>query len=333
MITDSKPSILPSVKRLNSVELYCSEYVMNARFVYQAFDLTGEYDWVYDQTLYSIFSLFTSHGWTELPAGTSVTVFTDRPERFEPLTELLDIQLLDEERILRGMGSTRFIHRLKLDLLAQAADGTTVPLIYLDGDTWLLSSFESHLRSISPSVSLMHTPESRVSEVENTVVKKAVGQIPQSYLPSGYQPESTMLYNAGLIGLHPSQFSLIDDAIRLTDCGTEFGYSHVWEQFAVSVMLDNATQVAAADDVVFHYWSQREQYNAMISELLGAIRARGLEAESAIHYVQENPISILSEKRVSSLKRVWKRALGQSKVVAARMQDSINAVQASRKAS
>lgn len=306
---------------------------MNARFVYQAFDLTGEYDWVYDQTLYSMLSLCATHGWVGLPTGVSITVFSDRPERFEPLTQLLDIQQLDEQRILRGMGSTRFIHRLKLDLLAEAAKSTSVPLIYLDGDTWLRGSLEDLVGSVSSTVSLMHAAESKVSEVENAVVRKALGRIPQSFLPDAFRPDSVMMYNAGLIGLHPSQFSLIDDAIRLTDCGVKFGYSHVWEQFAVSVMLDAETQVKVADDLVFHYWSQRQQYNAAIRELLREVQSLSLVADKAIEFVKQNPISVIPVQEPSPLTRIWRKVSGQSKVLASRMQDSIHSVSESRKAS
>ncbi|MFY9253789.1 MAG: hypothetical protein WAO83_10055 [Fuerstiella sp.] len=306
---------------------------MDVRFVYQAFDLTGKYQWVYDQTLYSILSLMAAHGWNELPGNTAVSVFCDSPSRLEPLTEILDIRQMDSQRILKGMGPQRFIHRLKLDLMIELAKETSVPMIYFDGDVWFKSSLSNHLARLIPNQSLMHVMEYPLGQTRDAMIRQNLTSITSS--DTGQLPISseTMMHNAGVIGLHPANFDLLSKAIAFTDQVTPLGYSHTWEQLAVSAALGNATQVSPVDDVVYHYWDQRESYNTAISHRLRQIRQSHMTAADAVAYVRNNPVSIQPYQSSTLLMRAFRKITGRSRVIARQMQDSIERLGESRRAS
>ena len=57
------------------------------------------------------------------------------------------------------MGEERFIHRLKLDLLLDAAESTKSPLLYFDGDVWFKKELFQAVESLKPGRSLMHAKE------------------------------------------------------------------------------------------------------------------------------------------------------------------------------
>ena len=132
------------------------------------------------------------------------------------------------------------------------------------------------------------------------------------------------MYNAGVIGLHPADFGALGEALTFTDRAVKLGYSHIWEQLGVSVALGRRSDIGTVDDVVHHYWDQREEYSDKIAGCLEVIRRRDMSAADAVEHVRAHPVQVDPYRRPGILRRIWRKATGQSKMIAIRMQESVS---------
>jgi hypothetical protein len=62
------------------------------------------------------------------------------------------------------------------------------------------------------------------------------------------------MFNSGVIGVHASDASLLDEVLHLTDQIYLHARFPTIEQLAFSVCLQHATRVRESHDVIRHYW-------------------------------------------------------------------------------
>ena len=84
------------------------------------------------------------------------------------------------------------------------------------------------------------------------------------------------MWNSGAIGLHPSQFHLLHTALAFIDAISPHYKKQLVEQYAVAYFLQKNAQVRPCDDVLFHYWAQKPEYQAAIEPRLEKWRSMPL---------------------------------------------------------
>jgi hypothetical protein len=131
------------------------------------------------------------------------------------------------------------------------------------------------------------------------------------------------MYNSGVIGLAPADFHLLREALQWTDNALPFGQPHTLEQLALSLSLGKDTDVRTVDDTVHHYWNQRPQYNAAISQLLSEIRDRKMSPASAVQYVVEHVPQIPPFCKPGLLARLWRKVIGRTAFSTLRIKEEI----------
>ena len=78
------------------------------------------------------------------------------------------------------------------------------------------------------------------------------------------------MFNAGVIGLHESDISLLDEVIHLTDQIYPDVRIPTIEQFAFSVCFHRYTKLRQSYDIIHHYWSpaRRALFREQLSRVL-----------------------------------------------------------------
>ena len=213
------------------------------------------------------FSILSAHA-----AGGAVpptVVFTDRPEDYEGLGA--ECVRLDPAQLREWRGPRDFNHVVKLEVLRVALERFAAPCLYVDGDTYFRRPPARVLARIGPGRSVMHLREGRVGLLGQPEQRKLAdalapgGFTDRAGAPLELEPQAT-LWNAGVLGLHPADAPLLDDAIHLTHQVYERSGSHIAEQFAISYFMDRRTRVEPSSDAVYHYWPYLRSYDPPFEE-------------------------------------------------------------------
>lgn len=258
------------------------------------------------ETLYAAWSAL-AHA-RELPVH--VHVYTDDPASFRALEGRVEIHPLDADRIREWRGPCDFAHRLKAVMIQDvAARHPTAPLLYLDGDTFFVGPVASARERIGPGRAVMHEREYSVATAQTGQMKRFRKNMrPLTFAGAPIDLNGEM-WNAGAIGLDPAQFPLIERWISFVD-EVYPRYRHgLVEQYAVSLILQRGATLAACDDVVFHYWFQKDDYDAAIRGALDRISR--MTFEDGLAHLRANTIALPPPaKRRSERKGFWARLLG-----------------------
>ena len=202
--------------------------------------------------------------------GWRVIVYTDNPAAFAGLGAGVRTEPMDAARLARWRGEIDFVHRVKLEVLLDCAERHAGAMLYVDSDTYFMSDPWPLYAQLDARTALMHECEGRLLERKNGIFRKMhrfvrTHDLP---LPSGEtvrMPETTAMWNAGVIGLAAENVPLLRRALALTDVMHQLYPKHVTEQLAVSYVLQNALDLRATDDAIYHYWRSCPEIEPVLS--------------------------------------------------------------------
>jgi hypothetical protein len=186
-----------------------------------------------------------------------IVIYTDNPDSFSSVPA--NVEFISTKQWSEWGGPHMFNHRRKILSLQHAIRNLESPVILVDGDTWWRDSPEKLFRRIRPGATVMHIREGSIAEIQGKRIqdlRSLVRNYQFQFLngSSAYIPGDCQMWNAGVIGLHPDDGSILDEVINLTDQFCDHAELHVLEQFAFSFLLASRTTLAEANDLVFHYW-------------------------------------------------------------------------------
>ena len=181
-----------------------------------------------------------------------ILVYTDTPQSFAQLP--VQIVEITSEQWRNWGGPRNFNHRRKILALDHALKAFGQPVLLLDGDTWLRRSLSILESRIGPGRGVMHIREGQINLVQSPLYNQLRQLLQSTEGQAAHIPVDAWMWNAGVIGLHPEQCSLLQEVLRLTDLLCEHSSLHILEQLAFSIVLSRNIQLQEAADVVFHYW-------------------------------------------------------------------------------
>lgn len=236
--------------------------------VYQAY---GRDD-VIGQVLFSCTTLLSR---LSENSSLKVIIYTDQGKRLRSFfTEesRVHIEEVEPKQIQVWRGDIDFVHRVKIEILKNAANKWQNTVLYADGDTFFNADPTERFKMVSDDVSLMHLPENALSEGRDPLSKKICKFVrKESFHVDSSElkvSENTVMWNAGVIGVSTKNCSMFKDILELTDQMYSKYPKHVMEQLAVSVALQKKTKVLRTDDIIGHYWNQKDEFQTAIDSHL-----------------------------------------------------------------
>lgn len=154
-----------------------------------------------------------------------------------------------------------YSHRLKLFALLKALDHYQSPVALVDTDTLFLDHPTRLVERISPQRSVMHKLETKFQMktdpfwqpiAEKIGTGMTIAEIPLT--------QETIAFNSGVIGVDPTNRSVLEKAIPILDRLYAIAPAFDVEQFAVTAALNQFTEVVASDDVVQHYCTYEKEF-------------------------------------------------------------------------
>ncbi len=246
--------------------------------VYQAY---GRND-ILRQTLFSLISLFHVLPKTIDPKAAqnlNVIVYTDQPHFFRDFfgaewlaSGRLTLVDISPEQIKKWRGAIDFVHRVKVEVLMAAAAKFQGALFYVDGDTYFFEDPTPLFATVNRERSLMHVAEYKFSDGHDPLAKKILKFIRRhSFKVAGENVQMTpeqFMYNAGAIGIAAENTKWLPLILELTDTMFLAYGKHVIEQLAFSYYLQTRSQIVTAEDLIGHYWNQKDQFQVAIDDFL-----------------------------------------------------------------
>jgi hypothetical protein len=239
-------------------------------------------------------------------------LYTDQPLFFNDFflgETRVHVEAVSMEQISRWRGAINFVHRVKIEILMDAARKFSGPLFYADGDTYFLSSPTSLFSEVNEQTSLMHIAESSLAKGKDPISKKMSRFVRRNvFLVDGQgckiDPQTTM-WNAGVIGVAEKNRNIFSKILQLTDEMHAKYPKHVTEQLAVSYFLQTTTKVIPADQVIYHYWNQKPEYQIRIDRFL----EKNVKLEGAIKAYSSFDFPERPEPHVRLFKRLLRKLI------------------------
>jgi hypothetical protein len=236
-----------------------------AHLVTQAYGL----DEIRVQALYLAQSALAWRGDLDL----RVHLYVDDAAFFRDVEGRAELHAMSPERIREWRGPCDFVHRLKplmiRDLIGRHP---AEPFLYLDADTFFVGEVGRVFDRIGPGRGVMHEKEYPVATTETGQIQRFRKHMRPLRFEGKPIDLDGWMWNAGALGMDPAQFGIVPRWISFVDEIYPRYRKGLVEQYSASLLLQRAAEVAPCDDLVFHYWFQKDEYVAAIREELAALR-------------------------------------------------------------
>lgn len=242
---------------------------------------------VHVQALYAAYSALAWKGALDV----QVHVYSDAATVFEPLAHQIRVHELSADRLRAWRGPGDYPFRIKIAALAEATrDHGEERVLFADSDTFFIADFAPVFARIGPADAVLHRKEYAVVSHPTGQLQRFRKRMGKFHFRGSPTDLNADMWNSGAIGLHPSQFHLLHTALAFIDAVSPHYKKQLVEQYAVSYFLQKNAQLHACDDVLFHYWAQKPEYQQKIEERLE--RWKSLPLEEALRELRAERIML-----------------------------------------
>lgn len=257
------------------------------------------------QALYAAWSALAWRGDRDV----AVHVYTDAPEEFAPLAAAIDVCPMSPARIAEWRGPVDFVHRLKAAMVQDVVRRFPAePLLYVDADVFFTRPVDEVFSRIGPGRGVLHLKEYEVATSDKPQMRKFRRALSRLTFRGKPIDLTAAMWNAGAMGMDPAQFGIVQDWLAFIDEVYPHYRRGLVEQYSCGYFLQKATTVSPCDDVLFHYWYQKEDYVAAIRAELEVLRARPLE--EALAHLRDHRLALPPPERRKHRTSFWQRLRG-----------------------
>jgi len=256
----------------------------SAHLVYLA---TGREE-ILTQAQYAAWSALAWKG--DLPL--TIHVYTDRPERFSALGDGVEPVLLDAEGARGWRGPWNFVYRMKAKEVEDVARRFPKdPLLFADADTFWIGEVATAFARISERSAVMHEQEYFVGTHDTLQIKNFRRRMRRSRFRGEPIDVQAWMWNSGALGLHPSHFPMLSEWIAYMDEVHPRNRKPIVEQYSIAWLLQRRVErLVPCDDLLFHYWDDKERHLAAIAPALSHLP--DLRREVALAWLRQHPLRI-----------------------------------------
>ena len=229
--------------------------------VYQAY---GKLD-ILNECIYSLYSLEKYIGDAE------VVIYTDNESyisRLAPMGLKINYQALSPDRIASWQGDLKFVHRLKIKMLAAFVEGLEreeVNILYMDTDTKITKDLKPVFERIANGDFCMHVEEGNIMAAKSPYAKLKKAMKKDVKLQDLISVNQSM-WNAGVLGFKSMAKTRLAEVLELSDKIYAQVKIHSAEQLAFSLKFGQEGQTLfACDNFIFHYWNFKE-YRGLLND-------------------------------------------------------------------
>lgn len=261
---------------------------------------------IWDQALYAAWSALAWRG----DADVQVHLFTDRPEAFAPLDGHVQVDPLPPERARAWVAPWGLVFRMKpkaLEDLFTRFPGEKAML--LDSDTFFTGPVEKALDRIGAGRAVMHLREYEPLTRDSLEMRNFCRRMRRARFRGAPITLEPWMWNAGAVGLDPTDAPVLQDWMDFIDETYPTNPKGSVEQYGISWLLQQrGGELSPVEDVVCHYYADKERYLTAIRAELAVLRT--LPFEAALERLRSAPVRttgpIPPRRRTGARARIWK---------------------------
>jgi len=255
----------------------------------------------------AVYAAWSALAWrVDLPL--EVHAYVDDATPFSALAGKVEVRVLSPDEIRDWRGPEDFIHRLKAAMISDMVHRFPGDkLVYVDADVFFTGPLSGIFERVGARRAVMHEREYPVATHPSEQMRKFRKHMGALTFRGKPVDLSRDMWNAGVVGMDPAQFPIVDEWLEFIDALYPQYKRGLVEQYGIGHLLQREATVQATDDLVFHYWAQKDDYVAAIRTEL-AILGR-LPFDEALRHVRENVIRLPARKAktplIARLRRIW----------------------------
>ncbi len=215
--------------------------------------------------------------------------------------------VISPEQLLNWQLGGRYNHGMQVYAFEHVLKHFNAPVVMVDTDTIFINHPEILFERVSKGRSLLNAKEMPLKNLPEwpeweRIIAKSGGEI--SRIPIS---KDTIMYNIGVLGLDPSDISIINDVESIMKTILDESSVFTANQLAYSMVLAKQTQVSVCEDVVQHYWSENRAYYRYQFARMFASVASGSYLESydmELPRLEKRPPTSIKNRIIAKLKRL-----------------------------
>jgi hypothetical protein len=217
------------------------------------------------QALYAAYSALAWKGALDLQAH----IYTDAADFFQPLIDHIQVHELTAEKVRAWRGPGNYSFRIKIAALAEATRvHAEERILFADSDTFFFADLTPVFARIGPGNAVLHRKEYAVVTHPTGQLQRFRKRMGKFHFRGSAIDLNADMWNSGAIGLHPAQFHLLHTVLAFIDAISSQYKKQLVEQYAVAYFLQKNARLHACEDVLFHYWAQKTEYQHLIEPRL-----------------------------------------------------------------
>jgi hypothetical protein len=219
----------------------------------------------------------------------SVNIITDAPEYYAHLSNRVQVRPIASDQLQAWKGPHDFFWRIKIKAIQQLCEEHRgEPILYLDTDTFLYDR-NALKHSFKDDKAIMHECERAMNNAVTKTEKKMWQQMGSKAFAGSPIPATARMWNAGVVGVpNTTNGAECRYALQLCDdlCATGVTRRLI-EQFSLSVALEKYYGLEPAAAFIGHYWSTKEEWEPLISQVFLEAHFKEAPVEVIIQDLQE----------------------------------------------
>jgi hypothetical protein len=199
------------------------------------------------------------------PAKTGIFIYTDQSHLFSdylPFFQQLEFIPLTTSTVKQWQGRNNFVHRFKIEMMADFLTHFDGNLLYCDTDTYATTALEDLFGDIEKGNFYMHEYEGLIDRTKFPSFHKWENFLSTTSIDYNSKQvrfsKTLQMFNAGVVGLSSNNKEVLNDILALTDSIFSKFPKHIAEQFAFSYCLQKQGTIKPADYAIAHYWNLKE---------------------------------------------------------------------------
>ncbi|HTP30460.1 MAG TPA: hypothetical protein VMK12_32985 [Anaeromyxobacteraceae bacterium] len=258
------------------------------------------------QALYSALSALAHAG--EVPFV--LHVCTDVPSCFGTIADQVVLRSAGPAEVSAWLGPQNFPLRAKPAVFREFSERYPAdPILLVDSDTFFVSDVDRVLARIGPHRAVLWEREYHVATSETALMCRFRRRMRHAKWHDKPIRFDVDMWNTGVVGLHPSEASLISEWLGFVD--EVYPRTRRWllEQFAISYLLgQSGCAIHGCEDAVVHYWFDKFHHFSAVRAALDCIR--GVSLSDTLAFVRANPIILPQARRFGRKSTFFQRVFG-----------------------
>ncbi len=214
-----------------------------------------------------------------------VCIYTDAPEFYKHMGNKVTLCVVDEKQLEEWKGEYGFFWRVKIKAVEDAIQRYPGKItVYLDSDTFAYKSTSSFEQLLHSGNAFMHKQESLLSNSKSNTTTRMWHQMKGRTFSGITINEEHAMWNAGLIAIPvDKQTEAIHLSLQLCDdmCAANIT-PRLIEQLAFSLSLQETYSLFSSDDLVGHYWGNKDGWDGLISDYFAFSHLQNLTIDDEI---------------------------------------------------